>query len=45
MRGALHPLPQYVFIAWCSVKHRDDLSYFLQRCWITHQPPLQQLIC
>jgi hypothetical protein len=20
MRGAIHPLPQYAFIAWCSVK-------------------------
>jgi hypothetical protein len=20
MRGAIHPLPQYAFMAWCSVK-------------------------
>jgi len=20
MRGAVHPLPQYAFMAWCSVK-------------------------
>jgi hypothetical protein len=24
MRGAIHPLPQYVFMAWCLVKHRDN---------------------
>jgi hypothetical protein len=23
MLGATHPLPQYVFVAWCLVKHRD----------------------
>jgi hypothetical protein len=25
MRGAIPPLPQYVFMAWCSVKHRETL--------------------
>jgi hypothetical protein len=23
MRGAIPPLPQYVFMAWCLVKHRE----------------------
>jgi hypothetical protein len=23
MRGAMPPLPQYTFMAWCLVKHRD----------------------
>jgi hypothetical protein len=23
MRGAIPQLPQHVFMAWCSVKHRD----------------------
>jgi hypothetical protein len=23
MRGAIPPLPQYAFMAWCLVKHRD----------------------
>jgi hypothetical protein len=23
MRGAVPPLPQYVFMAWCLVQHRD----------------------
>jgi hypothetical protein len=29
MRGAILPLPQYVFMAWCSVKHRDNCSFTL----------------
>jgi hypothetical protein len=24
MSGAIPPFPQYVFMAWCLVKHRDD---------------------
>jgi hypothetical protein len=27
MRGALPPLPQYVFMAWCLVKHRDNFTF------------------
>jgi hypothetical protein len=26
MRGAIHPLPQYIFMAWCLVKHRDNFT-------------------
>jgi hypothetical protein len=31
MRGAIPPLPQYSFIAWCSVKkqHRDNFAFSL----------------
>jgi hypothetical protein len=25
MTGAIPPLPQYAFMAWCLVKHRDNL--------------------
>jgi hypothetical protein len=25
MRGTIPPLPQYVFMAWCLVKHRDNV--------------------
>jgi len=25
MRGAIPPLPQHVYMAWCLVKHRDNL--------------------
>jgi hypothetical protein len=27
MRGATPPLPQYVFMAWCLVKHRDNFTF------------------
>jgi hypothetical protein len=29
MRGAVTPLPLYVFIAWCLVKHRDTFIFTL----------------
>jgi hypothetical protein len=32
MRGAVTPLPQYVFMAWCLVKQRDNLSFFIFTC-------------
>jgi hypothetical protein len=28
MRGAILPLPQYVFMAWCLVKYRDNFTSF-----------------
>jgi hypothetical protein len=27
MRGAIPPLRQYVFMAWCLVKHRDNFNF------------------
>jgi hypothetical protein len=27
MSGAIPPLPQYAFIAWCLVKHRGNFNY------------------
>jgi hypothetical protein len=27
MRGAIPPLPQYVFMAWCLVKHRNNFTF------------------
>jgi hypothetical protein len=27
MRGALPPLPPYLFMAWCLVKHRDNFTF------------------
>jgi len=27
MRGAIPPLPQYAFMAWYLVKHRDNLPF------------------
>jgi hypothetical protein len=29
MRGAIHSLPQYAFMAWCLVKHRDNFTFYL----------------
>jgi hypothetical protein len=29
MRGAIPPLPQYVFMEWCFVKHRDNFTFYL----------------
>jgi len=27
MDGAVPPLPQYAFMAWCLVKHTDDFTF------------------
>jgi hypothetical protein len=27
MRGAILPFPQYIFMAWCLVKHRDNFTF------------------
>jgi hypothetical protein len=27
MRGAITPLPRYIFMAWCLVKHRDKFTF------------------
>jgi len=32
MCGALLPLPQYVFMARCLVKHRNNFIYFVYVC-------------
>jgi hypothetical protein len=29
MRGAIPPLRQYVFMAWCLIKHRDNFTFTL----------------
>jgi hypothetical protein len=29
MHGAIPPLPQYVFMVWCLVKHRDNFTFTL----------------
>jgi hypothetical protein len=40
MRGAIPPLPQYVSMAWCLVKHRDSFTFaFIPKyviCIYTH---------
>jgi len=32
MSGAITPLPQYSFMAWCS-KHRDKFTFLRRRKW------------
>jgi hypothetical protein len=27
MRGAIPPLSEYIFMAWCLVKHRDSVTF------------------
>jgi hypothetical protein len=27
MSGAVYPLPQYAFMVWCLVKHRDNFTF------------------
>jgi hypothetical protein len=29
MRGAIPPLPKYVFMAWYLAKHRDNFTFYL----------------
>jgi hypothetical protein len=31
MRGAIPPLPQYAFMAWCFVKQRDIFTFTFYR--------------
>jgi len=41
IRGAIPPLPQYVFMEWCLDKHRDNLNLTLTmlRRVVTPTPP------
>jgi len=32
MRGAIPPLPSYVFMEWCLVKHRDNFTFTFYLC-------------
>jgi hypothetical protein len=33
MRGAIPPLPQYVFMAWCLVKHKENFTCTFYILW------------
>jgi hypothetical protein len=37
MRGAIPPLPQYVFMTWCLVKHRDNFYLLQMRACSLHR--------
>jgi hypothetical protein len=39
MRGAIPPFPQYVFMAWCLVKHRDNFTFTMSRSSSGLSPP------
>jgi len=43
MRGAIPPLPQYAFMAWCLVKRRDNFTFtfysYKLRAVDRHQSP------
>jgi hypothetical protein len=43
MCGAIPPLPQYVFMVWCLVKHRGNFTFTfyhvrkVQTCWFRYR--------
>jgi len=37
MRGAIPLLPQYVFMAWCLVKHKDNFTFTLSENTLVHK--------
>jgi hypothetical protein len=39
MRGAIPPLSQYVFMAWCLVKHRDNFTFPLTFTLVSMEQP------
>jgi hypothetical protein len=45
MRGAIPPLPQYVFMAWCLVKHRDNFTFYLyiKQKFLLHVPKRRKI--
>jgi hypothetical protein len=46
MCGAISPLPQYVFMNWCLVKHSDNFSFTLQVSVLSAPPlALYSLLC
>jgi len=32
MHGAIPPSPQYIFIAWCLIKKRDNFTFHERLC-------------
>jgi hypothetical protein len=35
MRETISPIPQYAFMAWCLVKHRDKFTFYLLLSYVT----------
>jgi hypothetical protein len=40
MNGDIPPLPQYAFMAWCLVKHRDNFTFYLLQKRMIHERKL-----
>jgi hypothetical protein len=46
MSGAIHPLPQYAFVAWRLVKHRDNFTFtFIPNRAVAPNPELVAVQC
>jgi hypothetical protein len=43
MRGAIPPLPQCVFKAWCLVKHMDNFIFYMYLSKETYRPITTEL--
>jgi hypothetical protein len=39
MHGAIPPLPQYAFMAWCLVKYMDNFTFTFFMVMFRHQYP------
>jgi hypothetical protein len=35
--------PQYIFVAWCSVKHRDNFTFTFSVLWVMEAQPVTLL--
>jgi hypothetical protein len=46
MSGAIPPLPQYVFMAWCLVKHRGNFTFtFMWNVVVRYNMELRHSFC
>jgi hypothetical protein len=45
MCGAIPPLPQYVFMAWCLVKHRDNFNFTFIICVVLLNFSIYKKLC
>jgi hypothetical protein len=45
MRGAVCLLPQYAFMAWCSVEAQGQLYLYLLHCKLVYEYTHEILVC
>jgi hypothetical protein len=45
MRGTIPPLPQYAFMAWYLVKHRDNFTFTSLKDYLAPLNPAKCCIC